>query len=347
MKKTAFAAMAVVLSLVCCLLVLEFGIRAATGSLSEWRNYATDPANMIKTNVAVDFDAELGWVLKHSKTTGEWRNRLHTPSPNADTDRPILAVGDSFTYGSEVAADDSWPALLERKTGIKVINGGVGGYGLDQSALLAERLIPQIKPRLVLFSFIHSDITRTRMYVFSGASKPFFTAENGQLKAHNLPLKPYVPSMREFGLRPFLGYSRLADWTAERLGLLGRWRASFPFLYEKADEVATSCAFMHRLSRVGVPVYVVVQHGWNDFIPEAAGILPELRAVSACARDAGLPIIDSYELLRARLPSKDGDPGFEKYYVNGKGHMTPAGNDLVAQQIADFLNAEKVRSASQ
>lgn len=347
MKKTAFAAMTVVLSLVCSLLVLELGVRAATGSLSEWRNYATDPANLIRSVLDVEFDAELGWVLKHSQTTGEWRNRLHSPNPNADTDRPILAVGDSFTYGSEVVADESWPALLERKTGIKVINGGVGGYGVDQSALLAERLIPQIKPRLVLFSLIHVDVTRTRMSVLSGASKPFFTVENGQLKAHNLPLKPYAPSMREFGLRPFLGYSRLADWTAERLGLQGRWRATFQYHYETADAVATSCAFLRRLSRIGVPVYVVIQHGWNDFIPEAAGILLELRAVSACARDAGLPIIDSYELLRARLPSKDGDPGFEKYYVNGKGHMTPAGNDLVAQQIADFLNAEKVRSASQ
>lgn len=41
----------------------------------------------------------------------------------------ILAIGDSFTYGYTVKIDKSWPAHLEKATGLSVYNTGVGGYG--------------------------------------------------------------------------------------------------------------------------------------------------------------------------------------------------------------------------
>lgn len=46
---------------------------------------------------------------------------------------PILAVGDSFTFGDEVDALEAWPAQLQALLGRRVLNGGVTGYGLDQT----------------------------------------------------------------------------------------------------------------------------------------------------------------------------------------------------------------------
>jgi lysophospholipase L1-like esterase len=55
----------------------------------------------------------------------------------------ILALGDSFTFGVGVEAEDAWPAVLERElaagggASVRVRNGGVGGYG----PLRTERLL--------------------------------------------------------------------------------------------------------------------------------------------------------------------------------------------------------------
>ena len=55
---------------------------------------------------------------------------------------PILAVGDSYTYGEEVGENDSWPAQLQRIKNQRVLNAGVSGYGFDQSVLRAELTLP-------------------------------------------------------------------------------------------------------------------------------------------------------------------------------------------------------------
>ena len=44
-----------------------------------------------------------------------------------------MAVGDSFTFGDEVNDGQTWPAQLQQLTGRRVINGGVSGYGFDQT----------------------------------------------------------------------------------------------------------------------------------------------------------------------------------------------------------------------
>ena len=260
MRRFAVALATVLASVILTLIVLEVGVRVATGSLFEWRNYATDPVNLVRATGALDFDPEIGWLLKKdSRGFGPLRNRLH--KHKVDTSgAPILAVGDSFTFGSEVEPEQSWPAQLEYLTGIPVINGGVGGFGLDQAALWAERLAPLVKPRMIIFSFIPNDITRTRMSIFSGAIKPIFRVVDGELKAQNLPLQPYTASMDYAGVKAVLGYSKLIDWVAARLGMTNQWRlAAFETRYEKIDDVETSCGFMRRLAKIGVPTIVLGQ----------------------------------------------------------------------------------------
>src|SRR5262249_47314840 len=81
----------------------------------------------------------------------------------AVSDAPILAVGDSFTFGEEVVDGDPWPAALEHLTGKQVLNGGVSGYGFDQTVLRAEQLAWKYKPAAIVVSFIADDIRRTEM----------------------------------------------------------------------------------------------------------------------------------------------------------------------------------------
>jgi lysophospholipase L1-like esterase len=68
----------------------------------------------------------------------------------------LLAVGDSFTMGLRVAAEDSWPERLEallREGGrdARVLNAGVPGYSARQMRQALEELLPEMQPRVVLF----------------------------------------------------------------------------------------------------------------------------------------------------------------------------------------------------
>ena len=73
--------------------------------------------------------------------------------------RRILALGDSFTFGHAVEANEAWPAQLERAVGERsrsrheVVNGGVSGYGTGQQLLLYRRLEPRVRPDAVVLAF--------------------------------------------------------------------------------------------------------------------------------------------------------------------------------------------------
>ena len=94
--------------------------------------------------------------------------------PNDDLLRSggVLAVGDSFTAGSETADEDTWPAQLERIIHRPVVNGGVGGYGSDQIVMRAEKLLPIVRPQVLLVGMLDLDILRAGYSSFGRQAPP-------------------------------------------------------------------------------------------------------------------------------------------------------------------------------
>jgi hypothetical protein len=72
-------------------------------------------------------------------------------------DYRVLAVGNSFTMGLAVAAQDTWSKQLERllaergRRTVSVVNAGVAGYSPRQIRLRMEELLPIVRPRVVVF----------------------------------------------------------------------------------------------------------------------------------------------------------------------------------------------------
>lgn len=65
----------------------------------------------------------------------------------------LLFLGDSFTYGQMVAAEDSYPYKSARKLHGEAVNGAVPGYGLVQMVLRAQQLIPKYRPDYVIVQY--------------------------------------------------------------------------------------------------------------------------------------------------------------------------------------------------
>lgn len=77
------------------------------------------------------------------------------------SDATILAFGDSITYGFGIAEEESYPAQLQKRVGVRVINGGVSGEESSEGLERLPKLLEQ-KPDLVILCHGGNDIIRKR-----------------------------------------------------------------------------------------------------------------------------------------------------------------------------------------
>jgi hypothetical protein len=353
-SEALLAALLILGSVVFCLLAAEIAGRSIATRASLWSfpNYIEEYRSLFGRGVPMQFDAGLGHVPRANyKGTDNLEGvmftfdanslRLHhydRPPPKVETPS-ILVVGDSFAEGGEVEDNSSLPAHLQLLLDRRVHNAAVGGYGLDQIVLRAERDTPRLKPGIVLVSFIPDDITRTQLRVRSGAAKPYFTIENDALVLKGVPVPPPRPDLNKLDpVRKVLGYSYLVDFLMRRTNNLAYWYGG-----ESGDTIAhqdgerVSCRLMDRLkdlrAKTGARIIVVAQYAPQTWtVPEfAARELKMAQNQLACARERGLETIDTADAVRQAVASSS----LAAIYINA--HMTSHGNKVTAEVIADYL----------
>lgn len=103
----------------------------------------------------------------------------------------IICIGDSFTHGDAVLQEESWPYLLQQRSGKTVLNLGVGGFGIDQAILKYEKR--PFHGETVLLGLITGDLERAmstvyNFYVGGKKTKPRFQFnEDGTTQIINQP----------------------------------------------------------------------------------------------------------------------------------------------------------------
>jgi hypothetical protein len=227
-----------------------------------------------------------------------------------------------------------------------VVNGGVMAYATDQIILRAERLLPIVKPKVLIVGFLEFDVYRAGHTHF-GSPKPYFTVENGALRYH----PPALVRVRERGgfavragyeIRDVLGYFASIDYLLHRVApdfWLGGEKQQF--LKAPNDPVHVTCLLLARLKqrtdRDGIRMLLFLQH-------YAAAILEEdepsenAQAVSVCAAKLGIPVVDQFAPLRAIVDKKR--EALRLYYVTGATdftHMSSEGNRHAARLLAKAL----------
>jgi hypothetical protein len=83
----------------------------------------------------------------------------------------ILVLGDSVTegHGVRVGAEDYTFLLsrLVRDRPVRIVNAGVGGFGVDQMVRKAEMLIDDVRPDVIVFAYIAHNLLRPgRQFIY-------------------------------------------------------------------------------------------------------------------------------------------------------------------------------------
>ena len=326
------------------LLALELGLRASDGQLFAWPNYVLQAREVLTGYQAAEYERDdlLGYVPRPGfATPAGWKApdirvdaagyRMNGDAP-AGSGAPVLAVGDSYTYGEEVSNGETWPAHLQRRLGRPVLNAGVAGYGFDQIVLRAGLLVPKVKPSAVVVSFIADDLRRTEMSRLWSADKPYFEVAGGALALRNTPVPPRTDPRRTLTLAQWMfGRSYLVDFLLRRLNLLEDWFGDHLRVHPAGTGEKIACLLTDRLRDLqqasGVPLLLVAQY--DPYVFKTNGVQRAITGrLLACARARGLKVLDTYDAIAAAQDTAG---------LYAQWHMNDKGNALVANLIDGAL----------
>ena len=205
-----------VVTVILTLISLEVALRVYHGGLFQFESMTAPPVG----GGHMAYHEQLGWVPKPGTFSvsepvipngerTEWRCAIDesgfrsNASATPTSGRPMIALGDSFTFGDEVNDGETWPAALEKLLHVPVINAGVSAYGVDQAALRGELLLQRYHPTVVMLAFISDDIGRTEFsyYPWGRGWKPYFDLANGTLTLRNTPIPTKPPPQESDRLR--------------------------------------------------------------------------------------------------------------------------------------------------
>lgn len=141
-KRTCINLLVMAVASLLAIVVCEFAAR-----------FVVNPADYLKVEVVGD--RILGGVPSPSTMGGfdAWGFRNRRVPAAVD----IVAIGDSHTYGNTAKMEDAWPQTLERLTGRRVYNMGMGGYGPNQYYHLLKTKALALKPQTIVCGLYMGD----------------------------------------------------------------------------------------------------------------------------------------------------------------------------------------------
>jgi hypothetical protein len=276
-----------------------------------------------------------GWFAKRvTITKAGFRDNGNPP---ARSRAKILAFGDSFTFGDQVSNSETWPSCLERVTGEEVDNAGVFAYGGAQALRRALKFTATDDYSVLLFgTLVGQDFERDRMTYRWGYPAPAVIQTEGELKwaevpSAYLPGSKWNPSPYATLLNRVYETSELAAFAFDRFGSAPQrpdvLTLAHPDAAGKNQIVNWTLA---RFSKLKAPrKFLVLLYARNLDDPD---VLQERGALLEAARTAGVPVIDTREVLA-------GQDAHLMWVPHEWGHHTAAGNEVVCRTIARNLGA--------
>lgn len=258
-----------------------------------------------------------------SSNTHGLRGVREYASPKPAGTRRILAFGDSFTFGEDVAdAETFCHRLGGLLPGVEVLNFGVRGYGHDQMLLYLKDAAARYEPDLVLLGYVTDDATRN-LSRFRDFAKPRFELTDGRLDLRGTP----VPTPDEvLAAEPWR--SKLFD-LATIFGQHAAWRSGRRQREATDLTLAILREFFREVAGMRARPLVVDLPVWDELRVADPAPLTREQGLETFCRTEGLPYLRLRPLFLAHQRAGG--------RLETRAHWGPGEHWLAAQAIADFV----------
>ncbi|MEM1049399.1 MAG: GDSL-type esterase/lipase family protein [Pseudomonadota bacterium] len=349
------------------LFLLEVAVRIVEGrQLFTVRNWVTESLERNTETHSARYDATLGWSAKPNLdikgidlndpnipdmsdvvvTTDDRGFRSTGDASDLDAEtQPIVTIGDSFTWGSEVSDHETYPAHLQALLKRPVVNAGYGGWGTDQMWMRMQEVGDSLEPALIVLSPLTNDVLRNAYRRYGRAFKPFFEIEGDDLVLRNVPVPRNSTDARDIGvLQSWFGRFYLATFVARAFGQEETWinrNRLTDRVHSNEESVEIACRLLQKTAEFSrarnVPVVLMLVYSGAEILQGERHWFTT--QYLACAAESGIDRIDTFD---AFVQASRNDPDFpaSRYNVwkNGSiAHMNSAGNLLVAEVLAEAL----------
>jgi hypothetical protein len=285
-------------------------------------------------------DPVVGWTGSHV----EPGTYAHVDEPSVGARTPVLLFGDSFAECT-TRAEDCFQGLLDRSDladRYRLLNYGVGGFGLDQTYLMMRQALDRFEgrnPIVVVGILVESDLDRS-VLGFRGWPKPRFSAEGGELTLAE-PLE--LDAERWIERYPLQCTSWLARLLIYRAGALpAEWRKDLVLERARIDEKRKVNArileeLSRELARRNVRGFALLFHVKGP-LPDDGRYAWQQPFLQETLPLVQLPYVDTGPYL---LFAAGGDPGLmARFYLAvgpEAGHHNPLGNRIAFEALRQGL----------
>jgi lysophospholipase L1-like esterase len=318
-----------------------------------------------------------GYELVPGASGTGWGTRVHVNShgfrgPEVELDAPgrtrIVALGDSVTFGNDLAYAETWPAVLERELRgagelVDVLDLALGGYDTMQEVATLEALGLAFRPAHVILGYCVNDVGEVSMsmetpFVEADRANPLFASRIAQwlhvrnvervqkralfehnreetyAHAYSAEIEPLderlAPALAE--LRTAVAAAPPADQDLATRRIPARWYASASRLgrLQHAFERLAALSSGH-----GFAVTVLL----IPYLEEDPLIERGLALVRALAEARGFQVVEARERFLAE--------GLEKLRIRATDpvHPNARGHALLAEAVAETLPTTRGQDA--
>jgi lysophospholipase L1-like esterase len=329
--------------LVACLLLGDRVLRQPNALVPHLPRYAPHPYKL--------FELRRGWVspdgsIRHNSLG--FRGPEFAPAKTPGRLR-IVCMGESSTYGSGVADDETYPARLQAHLArllapreIEVINAGVLGYTSAENVLHALFDVVPLAPDLVVYYYTHNDAHARRMAHLSRDYREFSRSWYEPHGAGGL-----FGTLRR---RMMLALGDIGQ-IVRRDDADGGRRPASNVANNPPDAFAANMAAIAAILRDAGSRLLFVNPLYRDLDandtadPAAPGtnlafraVWEHRRIVENLAQRLGEGLVD----LRGRIPYSEARDAFPTQEYRDPVHFSPAGADSAAAIVADAILAQNL-----
>lgn len=306
--------------------VCELALRIARPFPLDPPLYPGDVAEDAQLRGSTQLDTALGWRFEPNAVVVdrgpdfelEYRcdaDGFRATAQRANSERSVMFVGDSFTFGVGVPSHDTFvERFAATVAGVQAHNLGMAGYGVDQMLCALREVGLARRPDVVIAAFVLDDFTRsTTAYRYRNGwmRKPTFVLEDDALVELT---EANAPSALRRWFEQNLALSELVRRAARRAELQWGSGARLELNLRLLLEMSALC----RERGIEFAAVHLPQRGaWK---PLSAVAEPLARAGVAFL-DLGAAPVDSPASLYFRT-----DP-----------HFNAAGHAVVAERLAEFV----------